>query len=101
VGGVQALSARHLAHVRSVAPHAGALQEVPDKDDQHRLGTLGRIMGELFAMAVTLAGAPAAADVHCTEASYRIAALWPSLEAADRPAGLDGSAPYPRVPRRP
>lgn len=95
VGTAETLSERNRAHLYAAAAQAGrlavALRRVSDVEDQYRLGALGRIMTELFTMAVTLAGAaPDAADVYCTEARHRLAALWSAMEIAEQP-------PYARV----
>ncbi|WP_117214022.1 acyl-CoA dehydrogenase family protein [Allorhizocola rhizosphaerae] len=91
VGNADALTARNREHLRAAAAHADrlamALRFVSNVEDQHRLGALGRIMGELFTMAVTLAGAPPdAADVYCVEARQRLAGLWSAVVAPDQPA---------------
>lgn len=95
VGAADALPARNRAHLLDAAAQADrlarALRAIRDPEDQPRLGALGRIMGELFTMAVTLAGAPPdAADVFCTEARQRLAGVWSAVELAEQP-------PYARV----
>ncbi len=90
VGAVGPMPAHNRAHLLDAADQAArlrrALRAVSDPEDQPRLGARGRIMSELFTMAVTLAGAPPeAADVYCAEARQRLAGLWAALEPSQSP----------------